>query len=124
MGLLKEFGEFAKRGNVMDLAVGVIIGGAFGKIVSSMVNDIIMPPVGLAMGNADFTQLYVFLGDKAKVPVEGFADIAAAKAAGPVLAWGSFVQSSIDFLIIAFVIFMMIKALNKLSRQDVAKTKA
>jgi large conductance mechanosensitive channel len=124
MGLLKEFGEFAKRGNVMDLAVGVIIGGAFGKIVSSMVNDIVMPPIGLAMGNADFTQLYMFLGDKAKVPAEGFADIAAAKAAGPVLAWGNFVQSSIDFLIIAFVIFMMIKGLNKFSRKDEAKAAA
>jgi len=121
MGIMKEFSDFAKRGNVIDLAVGVIIGGAFGKIVSSVVNDLIMPPIGMALGNADFTQLYFYLGDKAKIPVEGFADIAAAKAAGPVIAWGNFVQSSIDFLIIAFVIFMMVRTLNRLTKKEEAK---
>lgn len=121
MGIMKEFSDFAKRGNVIDLAVGVIIGGAFGKIVSSVVNDLIMPPIGMLLGNADFTQLYLYLGDKAKIPAAGFADIAAAKAAGPVIAWGNFVQSSLDFLIIAFVIFMMIRTLNRLTKKEEAK---
>ncbi len=115
MGILKEFKDFAKRGNVIDLAVAVVIGGAFGKIVSSLVNDVVMPPIGLLLGKVDFSNLYLFIGD-AEVPEGGFADVAAAKAAGPVIHVGSFIQHSVDFLIVAFVIFMMIKGINRLNR--------
>ncbi len=113
MGFIKEFKEFAMKGNVMDMAVGVIIGGAFGKIVSSLVDDIIMPLVGKALGNADFTNLYVALSDA----VDSTLPLADAKAQGPVFAYGSFIQNIVDFLIIAFCIFLMIKGMNKLSKK-------
>ncbi len=113
MGFAKEFKEFATKGNVMDLAVGVIIGGAFGKIVDSVVNDLIMPVVGIIF-KADFSNLYVALSDK--IP-PGLA-LADAKKLGPVFAWGNFVTVVLNFIILAFVIFMLIKAMNRLKRVE------
>ena len=98
------------RGNVIDMAVGVIIGGAFGKIVGSLVNDIIMPPIGMAMGKIDFKNLFISLNGKEYATLE-----AAKKAGAPVLAYGSFINTVMDFLILAFVIFMMVKQINKLT---------
>jgi large conductance mechanosensitive channel len=115
--MLKEFKEFALKGNVMDLAVGVIIGGGFGAIVTSLVNDVIMPPIGLLVGGVDFSNLFVVLkaGVKAVPP---YASLAAAKAAGAVtLNLGVFINALINFLIIAFTIFLVIKAMNRLRRQ-------
>ena len=112
MGFIKEFKEFAVKGNVMDMAVGVIIGGAFGKIVTSLVNDVLMPLISLGTGGIDFTDLFVTLGDG------NYATLAAAKEAGAaVLAYGQFIQNIIDFIIIAFCIFLMIKGMNKLNRK-------
>lgn len=109
MGFLKEFKEFAAKGNVMDLAVGVIIGGAFGKIVDSIVNDLIMPIVGIVF-NADFSNLYIPLSDK----VTPGLSLDKAKELGPVFAWGNFVTVLFNFIILALIIFMMVKAMNKL----------
>ena len=110
MGFIKEFKEFAMKGNVMDMAVGVIIGGAFGKIVSSLVDDILMPLIGKATGGVSFTDLFVNLGDGE------YSTLAAAKEAGAaVFAYGQFIQNVVDFLIVAFCIFMVIKGINKLS---------
>ena len=110
--LFKEFGDFIKRGNVIDLAVAVIIGGAFSAIVTSLVNDVIMPVISLATGGIDFTNLFVSLNG------ETYATLADAQAAGAsVLAYGSFIQAIINFLIIAFVIFMVVKAMNKASEK-------
>ena len=112
MGILKEFKEFAVRGNVMDMAVGVIIGGAFGKIVTSLVNDIIMPLISKLTGGIDFTNLFLNLGS------EKYETLAAAKEAGAaVFAYGSFIQNVVDFLIIAFCIFLMIKGINRLVKK-------
>ena len=97
--MLKEFREFAIRGNVMDLAVAVIIGGAFGKIVTSFVNDILMPLIGLLMGGINFADLSITVGNA-------------------VVKWGAFVQSIIDFIIIAFVIFLLVRAINRLKRDE------
>ena len=109
MGLIKEFKEFAMRGNVVDMAVGIIIGGAFGKIVSSMVGDIIMPVVGAMTGGGSLGEKFLWLGDGAKPD-----SIALAKeAGGAYIGWGPFAQTTVDFLIIAFCIFMMIKLMNK-----------
>lgn len=114
MGFFKEFKEFAVKGNVMDMAVGVIIGGAFGKIVSSLVNDVIMPLVGKAIGNVSFTDLFINLSTDEK-----FATLKAAQEAGvSVFAWGQFVQNIIDFLIIALCIFLMVKAINKTKKKE------
>jgi large conductance mechanosensitive channel len=114
--MLKEFKEFAMRGNVMDMAVGVIIGAAFGKIITSLVNDVMMPPIGLLMGNMDFSNLFLNLsgGD--------YASVAAAEAAGaPIVKYGLFINTVLDFVIVAFVIFVVIRSLNKLKRkQDAA----
>ena len=113
MGFVKEFKEFAMKGNVMDMAVGVIIGGAFGKIVSSLVDDIIMPLVGKVLGNADFTNLFI--------PLSGQADgltLEKARELGSVFAYGQFCQNIIEFLIIALCIFLMIKAVNKMKKQE------
>jgi len=113
MGMLKEFKEFAVRGSVLDLAVGVIIGGAFGKIVSSLVDDIVMPPIGLALGNADFTNLFVNLSDKP------YPSLAAAKAAGaPTINYGIFLNNVITFVIIAFVVFLIVKQVNRMRRGE------
>ena len=114
MGFVKEFKEFAMKGNVMDMAVGVIIGGAFGKIVSSLVDDIIMPLVGKALGNADFTNLYIALSDG----IPAGTPLAEAKGMGSVFAYGSFLQTVVDFLILAFCIFMMVKGINKLKKKE------
>ena len=110
MSLAEDFKKFAMRGNVMDMAVGVIIGGAFGKIVTSVVNDIVMPPVGMLLGNVDFSNLFISLNGKDYATLE-----AAKKAGAPVLAYGSFMNTVIDFLILAFIIFMMIRQINKLT---------
>lgn len=109
MGMMSEFKDFAMRGNVMDMAVGIIIGGAFGKIVSSFVNDILMPPLGILIGGMDFKDLSVTLK-------EASGDVAA-------VSWnyGSFIQHLLDFIIIAFAIFMMIKAMNSLKKKEEEK---
>jgi len=111
MGMMSEFKEFAMKGSVLDLAVGVVIGGAFQKIVDSMVNDLIMPLVGIITGGVDFSNRFLVLKG------ESYATLAEAKAAGaPVLAYGQFVNSVITFLIVAFSIFMVIKAVNRMRR--------
>ena len=113
MGFIKEFKEFAVKGNVMDMAVGVIIGGAFGKIVTSLVNDVLMPIIGKMTGGISFTDLFVNLGDG------NYQTLAAAQEAGAaVLAYGQFIQNIIDFIIIAFCIFLMIKGMNKLKKKE------
>ena len=113
MGFIKEFKEFAVKGNVMDMAVGVIIGGAFGKIVTSLVNDVIMPLIGKLTGGVSFVDLFVNLGDG------NYPTLAAAKEAGAaVFAYGQFIQNVIDFIIIAFCIFLMIKGMNKLKKKE------
>ena len=114
MGFLKEFKAFALKGNVMDMAVGVIIGGAFGKIVTSLVNDIIMPPIGLLIGGVDFTNLKLVIK---KAVIEGGAEVA------PAVTWnyGAFIQQVVDFTILAFCVFMMVKIMNKLLKKEEAK---
>ena len=113
MGFISEFKEFAMKGNVMDMAVGVIIGGAFGKIVTSLVNDVLMPLIGKLTGGISFTDLFVNLGDG------NYQTLAAAQEAGAaVLAYGQFIQNIIDFIIIAFCIFLMIKGMNKLKKKE------
>jgi large conductance mechanosensitive channel len=113
--MMKEFKEFAVKGNVVDMAVGIIIGAAFGKIVSSLVADVIMPPVGMMLGGMDFKSLFLVLGDGQ------FATIEAAKEAGvATLNYGIFLATVLDFLIIAFSIFMMVKAINRLKRKQAA----
>ena len=115
MGMMQEFKEFAVKGNVIDLAVGVIIGGAFGKIVGSLVEDVIMPIVGAIFGNLDFSSLYVTLGT---VPEGTAPTLTALKEAGvPTLAYGNFITTAINFIILAFIIFMMIKQVNRLNRE-------
>ena len=119
MSVIKEFKEFVLRGNVVDLAIGVIIGAAFGKVITSVVNDIIMPPIGKALGGVDFKDMYYNL-DPGKLTKAGTAvkSLADAKDAGAaVIAYGSFLNTVIDFTIIAFCIFMMIKAMNKLVKK-------
>ena len=106
----KEFKEFAVKGNVVDLAVGVIIGAAFGKIVTSVVEDLLLPPIGRLIGNLDFSNLYLPLSDKVK---PGLA-LAEAKKLGPVFAYGNFISMAINFLIVAFCIFLLVKGINKL----------
>ncbi len=113
--MLKEFKEFAMRGNVMDMAIGIIIGAAFGKIVSSFVKDIVMPPIGKLLGGVDFGQLYVNLSDTT------YASLAAAEeAAAPVVKYGAFLNTVLDFLIVAFVIFMVVKVMNRLKKEEEA----
>lgn len=119
MGLIKEFKEFAMRGNVVDLAVGVIIGAAFGKIVTSLVNDIIMPPVGKMTGGVSFVDKFVIL-DTAKLGTNNAATLSLAKARAdgiPVLAYGNFFQNVLDFIIVAFCIFLFVKGINELRRR-------
>lgn len=106
--MLKEFKEFAMRGNVLDLAVGVVIGAAFGKIVASLVDDVLMPPLGRLLGHVDFSSLFINLGDKS------FESLAAAKTAGaPTLNYGNFINTIINFLIVAFAIFMVVRMANR-----------
>src|SRR5712691_9403326 len=106
--MLKEFKNFVIRGNVVDLAIAVVIGAAFGGVVTSLVNDVLMPPIGLALGHVDFRDLFVSLNG------QSYASLAAAKAAGaPVIAYGQFINTVINFLIIAFVIFLIVKQANR-----------
>ena len=114
MGMMQEFREFAVKGNVIDLAVGVIIGGAFGKIVDSVVSDLIMPVVGLVFGKLDFSSLYLTLGTVPEGTVQTLDGLR--KAGVPVLAYGSFITVAVNFLILAFIIFLMIKQINRLKR--------
>ena len=115
MSMMSEFKEFALKGNVMDLAVGVIIGGAFGKIVDSAVGDLIMPIVGAVIGSLDFSSMYVILG---KVPAGTAMTLAELKKAGvPVFAYGNFITIAVNFIILAFIIFMMVKQMNRLKRE-------
>ncbi len=112
MAIIKEFKDFAVKGNVVDLAVGIIIGGAFGKIVTSFVNDVVMPPIGMLMGKVNFTDLFLDLSG------QGFTSLKAAKDAGaPVISYGIFINTLIDFIIMAFVIFLVIKQINKLKKE-------
>ncbi|MEW6130716.1 MAG: large conductance mechanosensitive channel protein MscL [Acidobacteriota bacterium] len=110
--MLKEFKEFIAKGNILDLAVAVVIGGAFGKIVASLVDDVIMPPIGKLLGNADFANLYIPLAGQTAKTVEE------AKKLGAVIAYGAFLNTIIQFLIIAFVIFLVVKAANRMKRKQ------
>lgn len=113
MSMMNEFKEFAIKGNAVDMAVGFIIGGAFGKIVSSLVNDVIMPPIGQMLGGVDFASLFYALGGAS------YETLAAAEEAGAaVIKYGAFIQTVLDFVIIAFVIFMMVRAMNNLRRKE------
>lgn len=119
MSMVSEFKAFVARGNVLDLAVAVVIGAAFGKIVTALVDGVIMPVVGMAMGKVDFSQLFVALDGK------HYASLAMAQeAAAPVITYGAFIQTIIDFLLIAFVIFMILRAYNKLRKADEPATEA
>ena len=115
MSIISEFKEFAMKGNVVDLAVGVIIGGAFGKIVDSFVKDVVMPMLGRLLGGVDFKHLYLNLGDKTFETLD-----AAEKAGAPIVKYGAFINSVVDFVIIAFAIFMAIKVMNRLKRNETA----
>jgi large conductance mechanosensitive channel len=121
MSIFSEFKEFAVKGNVVDLAVGVIIGAAFGKIVDSLVNDVIMPVAGLVFGKLDFSNLFLVLGTVPAGVANNLADLK--KAGVPVLAYGNFITIAVNFLILAFIIFMMVKQINKL-RKTQAETPA
>ncbi len=115
MGMIQEFKHFAVRGNVIDLAVGVIIGGAFGKIVDSVVGDLIMPVVGAVIGKLDFSNLYIVLG---AIPPGTDATLAGLKKAGvPVFAYGNFITVAVNFAILAFIIFLMVQQINRLKNE-------
>lgn len=117
MGIVKEFKEFAIKGNMLDMAVGIIIGGAFGKIVSSLVNDVLMPPLGLLLGKVDFTNLKAILQKGSDAVMDGATVIQ--PAVGEVsIRYGMFIQNIIDFLIVAFCIFLVIKGMNNLKRKE------
>jgi large conductance mechanosensitive channel len=110
--MLREFKEFAMRGNVLDMAIGVIIGAAFGKIITSLVSDVLMPPIGLVLGRVDFSSLFLNLSG------ESYASLSAAQAAGaPVIKYGMFLNTVLDFLIVAFVIFLLVKQVNRIKSQ-------
>ena len=117
--MLKEFKAFAMRGNVIDMAVGIVIGGAFGKIVSSFVADVIMPPLGMLLGKVNFTDLSITLKQAVPATVENGQEISAAVAA-VTLNYGKFIQTTVDFIIIAFAIFLVVKAMNSLKRKEEA----
>jgi large conductance mechanosensitive channel len=132
MKILQEFKAFAVRGNVVDLAIGVIIGAAFGNIVNSLVKDVIMPPIGKLIGNLDFSNLYIPLSEKITQAQEAYAAAALthgghlplteAQKLGPVFAWGDFVTVTLNFIIVAFCIFLLVKGMNKLVRHQEAVT--
>jgi large conductance mechanosensitive channel len=113
--MLKEFKEFAMRGNVLDMAVGIIMGAAFGRIVSSVVNDIIMPPIGLVLGHVDFSNLFINLSG---VHYDSLAD--AKKAGAALISYGAFLNTVIDFLIVAFVVFLLVKQVNRMMKPQPA----
>lgn len=116
MGMVKEFKEFAVKGNVVDMAVGIIIGGAFGTIVKSLVSDVLMPPIGKLMGGVDFSNLFVVLGEGS------FESLDAAKEAGAAtINYGVFINNVISFLIVAFAVFLLVKAINNLKRKEEEK---
>ena len=118
--MLKDFKEFAMRGSVVDMAVGIVIGAAFGTIVKSFVDDVLMPPIGLLLGNVDFSNLFITLKDGAKA-AGPYASLVAAKAAGAVtLNLGLFINTVISFVIIAFAVFLVIKGLNRMKKEEVA----
>jgi len=118
--MLKEFREFAMRGNVVDMAVGIVIGGAFGTIVGSLVKDVLMPPIGLALGGVDFASLFVTLKEGAKA-AGPYASLAEAQAAGAVTVnYGLFINSIVSFLIVAWALFMIIKGMNRMKREQAA----
>jgi large conductance mechanosensitive channel len=122
--MLKEFKAFALRGNVLDLAVGIIIGGAFGTIIKSLVDDVLMPPIGLALGNVDFANLFLLLqaGPKAPPP---YASLADASAAGAVtINYGQFINNVVAFIIVAFAVFLIVRAANRMKPQDAAAAPA
>jgi large conductance mechanosensitive channel len=115
MGMMSEFKEFAMKGSVIDLAIGIVIGAAFGKIVTSLVNDIIMPPIGMLLGGVNFNDLFISLDGKT------YASLAVAQAAGaPTINYGAFINVIIEFLIIAFVIFLLVKQINRMKRKPEA----
>ncbi|HET9949631.1 MAG TPA: large conductance mechanosensitive channel protein MscL [Longimicrobiales bacterium] len=117
MGVLKEFKEFAVRGNVLDMAVGIIIGAAFGTVVQSLVNDVIMPPIGLVLGGVDFSDMFVTL--RAGTPAGPYANLAAAREAGAVtINFGLFANAIISFLIVAFAVFMLVRGFNRMLRRQ------
>jgi large conductance mechanosensitive channel len=117
--MLREFKEFAMRGNVLDLAIGIVIGAAFSTIVKSLVDDMIMPPIGLLLGKVDFSNLFLVL--KSGNPAGPYASLATAKAAGAVsINYGAFVTTIINFLIVAFAVFLLVRGVNKLRRQEEA----
>ena len=119
MGLAKDFKTFAMRGNVVDMAVGIIIGGAFGTIVKSLVDDVLMPPIGLLIGNVDFSNLFVVV--KGGDPSGPYATLAAAKDAGAVaIAYGQFINAVVSFLIVAFAVFILVRAMVQLQRKEEA----
>jgi large conductance mechanosensitive channel len=119
LAVFKEFREFAVKGNVLDMAVGIIIGAAFGKIVSSLVEDVIMPPIGLLLGKMDFSSLFVSLNG------QSYPSLAAAKQAGaPTLNYGLFLNNIISFVIVAFAVFLLVKAVNRLRRLGEAEAEA
>jgi large conductance mechanosensitive channel len=121
MGMVKEFKEFAVKGNVIDMAVGIIVGAAFGTIVKSLVSDVLMPPIGLLLGNVDFSNLFIVLKQGATIAAP-YATLADASAAGAVtLNYGMFLNTIISFLIVSFAIFMVIKNLNRLKRKEEVK---
>jgi large conductance mechanosensitive channel len=124
MGVVKEFKEFAMRGNVVDLAIGVVIGGAFGKIVGSVIEDLIMPLVGKGIGNVDFSNLYFPLSQKVSDALHnspnGALALVDAKKIGPVFAYGNFITVLINFVILAFCIFLLVKGMNALKRKEPA----
>jgi large conductance mechanosensitive channel len=124
MGMVQEFKEFAVKGNVIDMAVGIIIGAAFGTIVKSLVSDILMPPIGLLLGNVDFSNLFIVLKEGAAV-AGPYATLANANSAGAVtLNYGMFINTIISFVIVAFAIFMVIKNINRLKKKEEAKAAA
>jgi len=121
--MLKEFKEFAAKGNMLDMAVGIVIGAAFATIITSLVNDIVMPPIGMALGGVDFAEFYKVLqqGD----PAGPYATLAAAKEAGAVtMNWGIFINALISFIIVAFALFMVIKGFNKMKAEEEAAPEA
>ncbi len=117
MSMMKEFREFAVKGNVLDMAVGIIIGGAFGTIVKSLVNDVVMPPIGMLLGGVDFSDFFAVL--KQGATAGPYATLAAAQEAGAVtINWGLFINSVISFLIVAWAVFMLVKSFNSLKRKQ------
>jgi len=119
MSMMKEFREFAVKGNVVDMAVGIIIGGAFGTIVKSLVSDVIMPPIGMMLGNVDFSELFIVLKDGK--PAGPYVTLADAQTAGAVsINYGLFINSVVSFVIVAFAVFMLIRAINRMKREEEA----